>query len=345
MGGDNAPHAVLLGAERACQKYPNATFILYGNQETINPILENLCCLKKVCRVVHTDKIVPNDMKPSTALRQGQDSSMGLAVKSLVSKEADGAVSSGNTGALMAISKIALRTLPGIDRPAIASTFPNMKGRCIVLDLGANVECSAEHLFQFAVMGDAFAHAVLELENPLIGLLNIGSEEIKGNDAVKNASTMLKESNLNLNFYGHVEGDDIAKGTVDVVVSDGFTGNIALKTAEGTAQMCSSFLKKAYSSSIFSKIGYLLTKRSLKKVFNTLDPRLHNGAMFLGLNGIVVKSHGGTDEIGFANAIGVAIELVTHGINEQITKEIEQAHKQHGLQTEKVQQNEPTEVN
>lgn len=327
MGGDNAPFSVLKGADFACQKYKNVNFLLFGDQSKINPILEKLPALQKVSSVIHTDKVVTNEDKPSAAIRQGRDSSMGMAIKAVHDGTADGIVSSGNTGALMAIAKITLRTLPGIDRPAIATAYPTMRGRCIVLDLGANVECDANNLFQFAVMGDAFAHAVLQVERPSIGLLNVGSEEAKGNEVVKAAASMLKENGLKLNYYGHVEGDDITKGTVDVVVSDGFSGNISLKTAEGTAHMFSHFLKMAFKSSWISKLGYLLARPALKKVFNALDPRQHNGAMFLGLNGIVVKSHGGTDEVGFANAIGVAVELITHKINEQITKEIEISHR------------------
>lgn len=327
MGGDNAPNAVLHGADAAGKKYPSVKFLIFGDKSKINPILDKLEHLRNISHVTHTDQVISNDEKPSTALRQGKESSMGLAVNAVKEGKANGAISSGNTGALMAISKLALRTLPGIDRPAIATAYPTMRGKIVVLDLGANIECTAEQLFQFAVMGDAFARAVLEVDNPSIGLLNVGSEEVKGNESVKNAASLLKESNLNLNFYGYVEGDDITKGTTDVVVSDGFSGNISLKTAEGTAQMVTHFLRMAFKSTLMSKIGYLFAKPALKRVFYTLDPRMHNGAMFLGLNGIIVKSHGGTDEIGFENAVNVAIELVANKINDQITKEIEISHQ------------------
>lgn len=330
MGGDGAPDSVLRGADLACKLYKGTKFLIFGNERDVAPILNELPDLKKISTLIHTEKVITNDDKPSAALRQGRDSSMGLAIKSVYDQKSDAAVSAGNTGALMAMSKFMLRTLPGIDRPAIATAYPTMKGRCVVLDLGANVDCNAENLFQFAIMGDAFARAVLGFARPSIGLLNIGTEEVKGNEAVRTAAAMLKDSELHLNYYGNVEGDDITKGTVDVVVTDGFSGNISLKTAEGTAQMCAHFLKMAFKSSIMSKLGYILARPALKKIFNTLDPRQHNGAMFLGLNGIVVKSHGGTDEIGFANAIGVAVELVTHKINQQITQELE-THYHHAL--------------
>jgi glycerol-3-phosphate acyltransferase PlsX len=318
---------VLSGAEKSCLKYPNINFLIYGDETIISPLLDGYPTLKNIAKIIHTDQIIANDDKPSQAVRHGKDSSMGMAIAAVKNGEADGAISSGNTGALMAMSKLALRMLPGIDRPAIATSFPTIKGQCIMLDLGANVDCSTNHLYQFAIMGDAFARAVLELENPSVGLLNVGSEDMKGNDAVKGASTMLREGKLDINYFGHIEGDDITKGTVDVVVCDGFSGNISLKTAEGTVQMFSHYLKMAFNSSIMGKLGYLFAKSSLKLVSRKLDPRMHNGAMFLGLNGVIVKSHGGSDDIGFANAIDVAFELIAHKINEQITKEIEISHQ------------------
>ncbi len=322
MGGDNAPDSVLKGASIARTRHPDIHFIFYGDEALIAPKLTKLRKLRKNSTVIHTESAISNDEKPSTALRQGRDSSMGLCIKAVQDNKAQGCVSAGNTGPLMAMSKFMLRTLEGIDRPAIASLFPTIKNECVILDLGANVDCAANHLFQFAVMGDAFARAVLGLSNPEIGLLNIGSEEVKGNDTVKNASAMIRDTALPLNFYGHIEGDDIGKGTVDVVVTDGFSGNIALKTAEGTARMCAYYLRDAFRSSWLARLGYLLAKPAMNTLFHKLDPRHHNGAMFLGLNGIVVKSHGGADAMSFANAIGVAAELIKHSINDQITKEI-----------------------
>ena len=325
MGGDLAPQMVLDGAILALAKYPDIKFIIHGNRSEIEPFIKKSSPLSKASSIVHSSEVVSNDDKPSVALRQRRNSSMAMAVKSVRSGEAAAMVSSGNTGALMAISKVLLRTLPGIDRPAIGTVLPTKRGNSVMLDLGANVICDGNNLFEFAVMGDAFARSILGYESPSIGLLNIGTEEMKGNEAVKEASIMLKESTLDLNFHGHIEGDDIGKGLVDVIVTDGFSGNIALKTAEGTAKMLFSFLKDAINSSWISKIGALLAKPAFSMMMKKFDPRMHNGAMLMGLNGIVVKSHGGTDEIGFANAIAVSVELVKHKINEQIMREMVQS--------------------
>lgn len=322
MGGDHAPSCVLEGAALALKKYPGLRFAIYGDQEKIAPLWEKYPSLKASVQFIHTPTVVSGDAKPSVALRQARDSSMRLSIDAVKNGEAAGVVSAGNTGALMAMSKIVLRTLPGIDRPAIASIFPSIRGKIVLLDLGANVECTATNLFQFAIMGDAFARAVLGLKNPKVGLLNVGAEEVKGHEAVKAASTLLRQSGLPMDFYGYVEGNDIAEGTTDVVVTDGFTGNIALKTAEGTAKLCKELLKVAFKESLFSRIGGILTLPSLKRLKAKIDPRLYNGAMFLGLNGIAVKSHGNTDGIGFANAIGVAVEMALHGINDKIHEEL-----------------------
>jgi glycerol-3-phosphate acyltransferase PlsX len=222
----------------------------------------------------------------------------------------------------MALAKFVLKTLPGIDRPAIATYFPTERSASVMLDLGANVECDEHNLVQFAVMGEVFARNVLNLEQPSIGLLNIGSEVLKGNEAVKKASAILQKSDLPIKFHGFVEGDDIAAGTVDVIVTDGFTGNVALKTAEGTAHMIIHELRKALTGSIFAKLGTLLALKQLRAFRERLDPRRYNGAMLVGLNGICVKSHGGTDPLGFANAIGVAANLVEHGFNERIKEDL-----------------------
>jgi glycerol-3-phosphate acyltransferase PlsX len=247
---------------------------------------------------------------------------MRLAIDSVRAGEADGVVSAGNTGALMAMAKFVLKTLATIDRPAIASFFPTLRGESVMLDLGANVDCTADNLVQFAVMGDAFARTVLGVSQPTIGILNVGSEDLKGHDEVRAAAAALRAGPLAPQFHGFVEGNDITAGTTDVVVTDGFTGNVALKTAEGTARLYSEFLRGAFRSSLAAKIGYLFARNALGKVRERLDPRRYNGAMFLGLNGVVVKSHGGTDALGFANAICVAADMIANGINDRIRDDL-----------------------
>ena len=330
MGGDHAPGMVIEGVRLAHVRLPHVRYLLFGDAARLEPLLDAAPELKGVCQVRHTEESVSGDAKPSQVLRTGRKSSMWLAVDAVAKGEAAGIVSAGNTGALMAVSKFVLRTLPGVDRPAIAGLFPTIRGETVMLDLGANVECSASNLVQFAVMGEVFARHVLGLEQPTIGILNIGSEELKGNDAVRTAANALRETHLPIRFHGFVEGNDICAGTVDVVVSDGFTGNIALKTAEGTVKLYSTCLKQAFQNSLLAKIGYLFAKPALNKVKVRTDPRRYNGAMFLGLNGIAVKSHGGTDAFGFANAIGVAVDLVAHGYNDRIRKEMECLKSQEG---------------
>ena len=260
--------------------------------------------------------------KPSHVLRQGRNTSMRLAIDAVKDGRASAAVSAGNTGALMALAKFVLKTLPGIERPAIASLMPTRRSETVVLDLGANTECDADNLVQFAVMGEVFARAVLGIAKPTVGLLNIGTEDVKGNDTLRDAAAALRSSPLAIEFRGFVEGTDLASGKVDVVVTDGFTGNVALKAAEGAVGLYAQFLREAFKSSLLSKLGYLLAKPALELLRRRLDPRRYNGAMFLGLNGIVVKSHGGTDAVGFANAIGVAADLVGQGTNQWIITEL-----------------------
>lgn len=322
MGGDNAPQAVLKGAEMALIRHPGSTFILFGNRYILEPMLADTRQLKNNCTIVHTEDVIASDDKPSIAVRRGRNSSMWLAIESVKQEKACAIVSAGNTGALMAMSKLILRTLPGVSRPAIAALFPTLRGECVMLDLGANVESDARELFQFAVMGDAFARAVLGLSHPKIGLLNVGEEDLKGHDEVKDAKRLIEASGLDLNFHGFVEGNDIAEGTVDVVVTDGFTGNIALKTAEGVARLIRTYMKDAFMSTPAAKLAALMASSALGIVKDKLDDRKRNGAMFLGLNGIAVKSHGGADAFSFCNAISVAIELVAHNINQRITQEI-----------------------
>lgn len=326
MGGDAAPGIVVDGLKIARTRFPGARFLLFGDSSRIEPLLAQATDLAGHVSVRHTADVVSNDAKPSQVLRTGRQTSMWLAAEAVAKGEAAGFVSAGNTGALMAVSKFVLRMLPGIDRPAIAAFFPTERGESVMLDLGANVECSAENLVQFAVMGEVFARALFGIERPTVGLLNIGSEEMKGNDAVRAAAAILRTSKLPIRFHGFVEGNDIGAGTVDVVVTDGFSGNIALKTAEGTAKLYAQFLREAFSSSLLAKIGYLLARTAMTKVKLRTDPRRYNGAMFIGLNGIAVKSHGGTDALGFANAVGVAYDLAAQKLNDRIKDELARVH-------------------
>jgi glycerol-3-phosphate acyltransferase PlsX len=323
MGGDNAPQSVLNGANLARKRFPHVRFLLFGDESRLAPMLDRLPRLKKITTIRHTDQVVTDDAKPSVALRSGRGSSMRLSIDAVQEGAAAGIVSAGNTGALMAMSKFVLKTLGGIDRPAMASFFPTLRGESVMLDLGANIECTADNLVQFAVLGEVFARTVLGLVRPTVGLLNVGSEELKGNEAVRTAAARLKEMNLPIDFHGFIEGNDIAAGTVDVIVADGFTGNIALKTAEGTARLYSEFLRQAFRSSTVSALGYLLARPALRKLRRRVDPRRYNGAVFLGLNGIVVKSHGGSDSLSFATAIGVAVDMAVNGFLDTIRGELE----------------------
>ncbi|HAD87255.1 MAG TPA: phosphate acyltransferase PlsX [Rhodospirillaceae bacterium] len=323
MGGDNAPDMVVEGVDTALERLTNVSFLLFGDEARLNPLLDRFPRARAVSQVRHTSDVVTNDAKPAHALRQGRASSMRLAINAVADGEAAGIVSAGNTGALMAMAKFVLKTLPGIDRPAIATYFPTRRGESVMLDLGANVECDAENLIQFAVMGEVFARNVLGLENPSVGILNVGQEDLKGNQAVKLASQGLMNAALPLHFHGFVEGDDIGAGTVDVIVTDGFTGNVALKTAEGTAKLFGHFLREALTSTFTAKLGALLAKRALMTFKMRIDPRRYNGAMLVGLNGICVKSHGGTDGVGFANAIHVAVDLISNNFNESIKEDYE----------------------
>jgi phosphate acyltransferase len=322
MGGDHAPKMVVGGVAIARQRFPETKFILFGDEARVRPLLDAAEGLAAACELRHSPEVVTGDMKPSAALRSARRSSMRLAIDAVRDGVAEGVVSAGNTGALMAIAKVVLRTLPGIDRPAICSFIPTMRGETVMLDLGANIDCDASNLVQFALMGDAFARAALGLDAPTVGLLNIGAEELKGQEVVREAAARLRAPGMPVNFHGFIEGDDIAAGTVDVVVTDGFTGNVALKTAEGIARLYASFLKGAFESSPMARFGYLFARHAVEKVRHRTDPRRYNGAMFMGLNGIVVKSHGGTDEFGFANAIGVAIDLLASKVNDRIRAEV-----------------------
>lgn len=322
MGGDAAPGVVIEGAEIARERYPEARFVLFGRENAIKPLLEAHPTLAGVSEIAHTDDVVDAEDKPGRALRRRRDSSMARAIAAVRDREADVAVSAGNTGALMALAKFILRTLPDIDRPALASLMPTYRGESVMLDLGANAECNAENLVEFAVMGAAFARTVLGLERPSVGLLNIGEEELKGNELVRDAAAILRNSSLPLEFTGFLEGDKIGAGAVDVVVTDGFTGNVALKTAEGTAKLIARLLEDAFRSSLSAKLGYLLARQGLGGLKSHLDPNNHNGAVMLGLNGLVVKSHGGANANGIATAIGVAVDMVRHELTRLITDDL-----------------------
>lgn len=322
MGGDHAPDMVVAGADLARERCQNVEFLFVGDEARITALLAQYPALGPISSVRHTPDVVAMDAKPSVALRSGRNSSMRLAIDAVAAGDAACVVSAGNTGALMAIAKFVLKTLPGIDRPAIASILPTQRGESVMLDLGANLECDADNLVQFAVMGTVFSRTVLGLINPTIGLLNVGSEEQKGHESIREAAAALRSTPLARNFHGFVEGNDLALGTVDVVVTDGFTGNIALKTAEGTAKLFTEFLRRTFAASLLAKLGYLLARGAFAKLRLRMDPRRYNGAMFLGLRGICVKSHGGTDAVGFSNAIAVAYNMATQGFNEKIRDEL-----------------------
>lgn len=329
MGGDRAPDMVVEGAELARERFPTVRFLMYGPADRLGPLVDRWSHLAKVTTICHTEDVITAEIKPSQALRNGRASSMRLAIEAVHNGSADGVVSAGNTGALMAISKFVLKTHPSIDRPAIAAFFPTLRGESVMLDLGANVECDANNLVQFAVMGEVFARTVLGYARPSVGILNVGAEELKGHDAVRGAAAVLRESVLPIRFHGFMEGDDIGAGTVDVVVTDGFTGNVALKTLEGTARLFSVFLREAFRSSLAARLGYFFCRRALERLRERLDPRRYNGAVFVGLNGIVVKSHGGTDALGFANAIGVAVDMISNGFNARIKEELDRLSVDH----------------
>lgn len=317
MGGDAAPRMVVSGANIARRRYPQIEYIMFGREAEVLPLINRMKKLKAVTTFVHTDDVVASEEKASVALRSGRNSSMRLAINAVRDGRAQGIVSAGNTGALMAMAKFVFKTLPGVGRPAIAAFFPTLRGESLLLDLGANVVCDARNLVDFTVMGNAFARSVLGVLHPTYGLLNVGSEEQKGHESLHEASAILRGTRLPGEFVGFVEGDDIAKGTVDVVVTDGFTGNVALKTAEGTAKLVNEYMRHTFKSSVMAGLGYLLARSALRKLRGRLDPRRYNGAIFLGLNGIAVKSHGGTDALGFAHAIDVAVDMEKYGIIEK----------------------------
>lgn len=321
MGGDEGLAVMLAGVARARRANDGMRFLLVGDEAQIREGLKSHPNLSAASEIVHAPETIAGTDKPSQAIRRAKTTSMGLAIQAVKDGQAGAAVSSGNTGALMAMAKLALRTMPGIDRPALAALLPSLGDNDLVmLDLGANTECEAKNLVQFAVMGAAYASSALELERPRVALLNIGTEDLKGTDEIRDAAAVLRASpHLPMDFTGFIEGDRLSRGEVDVIVCDGFSGNIALKTAEGTARFVGDLLKRAFTSSLRSKIGFLISRPATELLKHHLDPNNHNGAVFLGLNGLVVKSHGSANEIGVANAIGVAARMVRDDLTKRIT--------------------------
>ena len=327
MGGDHGPSVIVPGAALALVRHPEMRFILVGDKPAIEPELAPHPALARHAEIIHTDVAVAMDAKPSQALRKGRwRSSMWLALEAVRDGRADAAVSAGNTGALMAMAKFCLKTITGVDRPAIAAIWPTIEAECIVLDVGANVGADSRQLVEFALMGAAMARALFGIERPSIGLLNIGVEEVKGLDEIKQAAATLKEAPLPIDYRGFVEGDDVGRGAVDVVVTDGFTGNIALKTAEGTAKQIGEYLRAAMGRSFLARIGAILAQGAFRALKEKMDPRQLNGGIFLGLNGIVVKSHGGTDATGFASAIDTAYDMASSGVVKRLAEDVARFH-------------------
>ena len=324
MGGDEGVRVMVAGAALARQRHPDLNFLLCGDESQLRDALKAHPELSSGVEILHTDRVVAATDKPSQAIRQSRGSSMGLAIQAVKDGKAHAAVSAGNTGALMAIAKLALRTLPGIDRPALAALLPTLgKNDVVMLDLGANTECDTRNLVEFAIMGSAYARIMFDVEAPRVRLLNIGTEELKGTDEIRDAAAVLRSADsLKLRFDGFIEGDKLGSGEADVIVADGFSGNIALKTAEGTARFVTDVLRNAFTSSIRSKIGFLISKPAMHLLRHHLDPNNHNGAVFLGLNGVVVKSHGGANAKGIANAIHVAARLVEDDLSARIAEDL-----------------------
>jgi glycerol-3-phosphate acyltransferase PlsX len=321
MGGDKGPRVVVHGAQLALKERKNIRFIFHGRKEELEPLLDEFSDLKPVSTVRHCDVVIAMEDKPSNALRKGRgNSSMWAALQSVKDGEADVAISGGNTGALMAMATFCLRPLEGVSRPALAAIWPTLRADIVVLDVGATVGGDARQLVDFSILGAALARALFDQEEPTVGLLNVGTEEVKGLDTIKEAARILGDASgrAGLSYHGFVEGDDIGKGTVDVVVTEGFTGNIALKTAEGTARQVGTYVRNALNANLLSRIGALFATQALNALRRKLDPRTVNGAVFLGLNGVVIKSHGGTDEIGVKSALGLAYEMSRNRLIDKI---------------------------
>ena len=325
MGGDEGVRVMVEGAALARRRHDRFKFLLVGDEPAIKAALENHPNLRASSEILHCTDVVRGDEKPTQALRRAKTTSMGLAINAVKVGDAGAAVSAGNTGALMAMAKVALRTMPGIDRPALAALLPSLGANdFVMMDLGANTECDARNLVQFAVMGAAYSRIVTGLAEPRVRLLNIGSEEMKGTDALRDAATQLKaaEADLAMCFDGFIEADKISRGDVDVVVTDGFSGNIALKAVEGAARFVTDLLKRSFASSLRSKFGFLISRPATELLKHHLDPNNHNGAVFLGLGGIVVKSHGSATALGVANAVAVTARLLEENLTERIVADL-----------------------
>ncbi|MFO1087030.1 MAG: phosphate acyltransferase PlsX [Reyranellaceae bacterium] len=326
MGGDHAPDVVVAGADIARERYPGSTFLLFGDPARVKPLVDKRKGLATALEIVASEDDVLAEDKPSFALRRRRKSSMWQAVEAAAQGRADTVVSAGNTGALLAISMVAMRMVQGAHRPALASMLPTARGETVMLDLGANLDCDADNLAEFAVMGSVFAQVLLGLDRPKVGILNVGSEELKGHAELRQAAAMLRAEGSPVDFYGFVEGNDIGTGKTDVVVADGFTGNVALKTIEGTAKLYAQFMGDAFRTSTFAKIGLLFAAGAVVKFRKRVDPRRRNGGVFLGLDGVCVKSHGGADALGFAHAIGVAVDMVRYEYKSKLIEGLGKLH-------------------
>ena len=322
MGGDGSPKKIIDGIVLHHTKNKECFYKIFGEYDQISKLIDNKIH-QNFFEIVHTNETIKSTDTPLEGAKRGKSTSMWMAIKSVKDKEADIVVSAGNTGALLVVSKLNLKMIENIDKPALSALWPNKRGMSVVLDLGANIECSSKNLLDFSIMGASLYTSLFQNDKPNVALLNIGSEELKGNEIIKETFKILNEKNsLNYNFSGYIEGNHLMDGDVNVIVSDGFTGNVALKTAEGTANFITSELKKALSGSIISKISSLLNITNLKKFKKRLDPRLYNGAIFIGLNSPVVKSHGGTDYIGFSNSLDVCHRIVKGNLIEKIKQNI-----------------------
>ncbi len=323
MGGEDSPEKVINGISLHKKNSKNVKYKIFGNEKIINPFIEKYKISKENIKIIHTENIVEDTDSALSAAKKGKDTSLWLSIESLKINESDGIVSAGNTGALFVISKLNLKMIENIDKPALSGLWPNKNGLNVVLDLGANVECSEKNLIDFTIMGSALHKALYEDEIQKVALLNIGSEEFKGNNIIKSTYQKLSEKDNSLyEFHGYIEGNQIMNGDVNVIVTDGFTGNVALKTAEGTANFITSELKDALTSSIIGKLSSLINNKNLKKFKNKLDPRLYNGAILLGLDKPVIKSHGSTDAVGFANSLKVCEKIIKAKLIDKIKENI-----------------------
>ncbi|WP_423142635.1 phosphate acyltransferase PlsX [Parablastomonas sp. CN1-191] len=328
MGGDEGVRTMIEGAALARRRHDRFQFLLVGDERRIKAALKNHPNLRAASEILHAEGVISGEDKPSQALRRAKDTSMGMAVDAVKAGHAGAAVSGGNTGALMAIAKLALRTMPGIDRPALAALMPTLGDNDLVmLDLGANTDCDARNLVQFAIMGAAYARIATGLEQPRVRLLNIGTEDIKGTGTLKDAAAELKSAarSLAMSFDGFIEADRLSRGDADVIVTDGFSGNIALKSVEGTARFVADLLRRSFASSLRSKLGFLISRPATELLKHHLDPNNHNGAVFLGLNGVVVKSHGSASALGVANAVAVTARLLEENLTERIAADLASA--------------------